>query len=41
MRYDSVVSRYAILIGISQVDGWSMGLPGFGASQFLFVFLGH
>ena len=29
MRHDSVVSRYAIPIGIPQVNGWSMGPPGF------------
>ena len=33
MRHDSVVSRYVIPIGIPQVDGWSKGPPGFGASQ--------
>ena len=33
MRHDSVVSRYAIPIGISQVDGWSTGPSGFGESQ--------
>ena len=33
MRHNSVVSRYVILIGILQVDGWSTGPPGFGASQ--------
>ena len=33
MRHDSVVSRYAIPTGIPQVDGWSMGPSGFGASQ--------
>ena len=35
MRHDSVVSRYVKPIGISQVDGWSMGPPGYGASQIL------
>ena len=33
MRHDSVVSRYAIPTGISQVDGWSMGPPGFEESH--------
>ena len=33
MRHDSVVSRYAIPIGIPQVDGLSTGPSGFGASQ--------
>ena len=33
MRHDSVVSRYAIPIGIPQVDGWSTEPPGFGASH--------
>ena len=33
MRHDSVVSRYAIPIGIPQVDGWSTGPPGFGVSH--------
>ena len=33
MRYDSMVSRYAIPTGIPQVDGWSTGPPGFGASH--------
>ena len=33
MRHNSVVSRYAIPIGIPQVNGWSTGPPGFGASQ--------
>ena len=33
MRHDSVVSRYVIPIGIPQVDGWSTGPPGFGASH--------
>ena len=33
MRHDSVVLRYAIPIGILQVDDWSMGPPSFGASQ--------
>ena len=35
MRHNSVVSRYAIPIGILQVNGWSTGPPGFGVSQFL------
>ena len=30
MRQDSMVSRYAIPIGIPQVDGWSMGSPSLG-----------
>ena len=33
MRHNIVVSRYAIPIGILQVDGWSTGPLGFGASQ--------
>ena len=33
MRNDSVVSRYAIPVGIPQVDGWSAGPLGFGASH--------
>ena len=33
MRHDSVVSRYAIPIGIPQVDGWSTGPPEIGASH--------
>ena len=33
MRHDTVVSRYAILISILQVDGWLMGPLGFGASK--------
>ena len=33
MRHDSVESRYVIPTGILQVDGWSTGPPGFGASQ--------
>ena len=33
MRLDSLVLRYVIFIGIPQVDGWSTGPPGFGASQ--------
>ena len=28
-----MVSRYAIPIGIPQVDGWSKGPSGFGVSQ--------
>ena len=35
MRHDSVVLRYAIPIGILQVDAWSMGPPGFRASHIL------
>ena len=33
MRHDSVVSRYAIPIGIPQVDGWSTEPPDFWASH--------
>ena len=33
MGRDMVVSRYAIRTGIPQVDGLSMGPPGFGVSQ--------
>ena len=33
MRHKKVVSRYAIPIGIPQVDGWSIGPLGFRASQ--------
>ena len=34
MKHDSMVSRYAIPIGIPQVDSWSTGPPGFRASQY-------
>ena len=33
MKRDSVVSRYAIPIGILHIDGWSTRPLGFGASQ--------
>ena len=33
MRQGSVVSIYAIPIGIRQADGWSTGPPGFRASE--------
>ena len=33
IRHDRVVSRYVIPISIPQVDGWSTGPPGFGASK--------
>ena len=33
MRNDSMVSRYAMPIGILQVNSWSTGPLGFGASQ--------
>ena len=33
MRHDSMISRYAILTGIPQVDDWSTGPLSFGASQ--------
>ena len=35
MRHDSMILRYAIPIGISQVYGWSTRPPGFGASHFV------
>ena len=37
MERDMVVLRYAIPIGISRIDGLSMGPSGFGASH---TFLG-
>ena len=39
MRHVSVVSRYAIPTGISQIDSWSTGPLGFETSQITF-FLG-
>ena len=33
MGCDTVVSRYAILTSIPQVEGLSTGPPGFGVSQ--------
>ena len=33
MRHDSVILRYEIPTSIPQVDGWSTGALGFGASH--------